>query len=357
MPEKETRTIFVIMPFGATPTRRKEDLSEFFSINLKKRIEGDGSFQFRYVVRRSDDTFRINDQIVRDLYTSDIVLCDLSGREANPNVMFELGIRLSVSNKPVILFREEHSENKTIFDVSGYFIQSYNPHQYRPLEEYIVSKIKRFESGEEEYLSPVLEVLKQEPSIVSHIQYQTAIRRLQMLAFGIHSFRAKFSGDVYVFLRTQVHFELPQPLDDFLDTILHNKESLAALDWSKFSSTRLRIPALEDFISNPNIEGIIPSDCLNDFIAYSATFYDLFVNEAPSRPEVTFKSVLTLLGELALFNQMTLALMAFLSGTIVSREKALEVFSNWFSKSAFAEYVRDSVQVLTYQPGRRETRG
>jgi len=132
--DKETRTVFVIMPFAHTPTRNKGDLTEFFQTNIKDRIEGDTSLKYRYVVSRSDDTFNITQKIIRDLYTADIVLCDLSGKEANPNVMYELGVRLGISDRPVILFREASKDNQRIFDIDGFHIQEYEITRYRLLD-------------------------------------------------------------------------------------------------------------------------------------------------------------------------------------------------------------------------------
>src|ERR1051325_3175685 len=165
MDARELKTIFVIMPFAETPTRTSSDLTLFFDINLKARIEQEKGFKNHYQVRRSDNTFNITAQIIRDLYEADIVLCDLSGINANPNVMYELGMRLAFSNKPVILFREEHSKNKPIFDIHGFYTESYKVTQYPKLENYIIEKIKKFEAGDELYVSPVRQIIKDSPSV------------------------------------------------------------------------------------------------------------------------------------------------------------------------------------------------
>ncbi len=88
MPKRQRpkRSVFVIMPFTKTPLRNKDDLTAFFEVNLKQRLESDASLKYQYVVRRSDDSFDITAQIIRDVYEADIVLCDLSGNDANPNV-------------------------------------------------------------------------------------------------------------------------------------------------------------------------------------------------------------------------------------------------------------------------------
>ena len=157
--EKTAKQIFVIMPFGATPTRGKLELDDFYNQTLKASIESSQGFSNRYIVNRSSDEFDIGKQIVRSIYAADLVLCDLSGEHGNPNVMIELGLRLALTNKPVILFREQHGSNRHIFDVSVYHTFEYSPLRYSELVSYLIEKISKFESGREKFESPVLETI------------------------------------------------------------------------------------------------------------------------------------------------------------------------------------------------------
>jgi hypothetical protein len=95
--QKPIRTIFVIMPFSQSPGRNEAELREFFEEQIKTKIEGNSTFRFRYRVHRSGSAFRITEQIIRDLFQADLVICDLSGEFSNPNVMYELGVRLTCS--------------------------------------------------------------------------------------------------------------------------------------------------------------------------------------------------------------------------------------------------------------------
>lgn len=52
--------------------------------------------------------------ILKRIISSDLVLCDLSGR--NPNVLYELGIRQAF-NKPVVLIKDQQTDR--IFDIQG----------------------------------------------------------------------------------------------------------------------------------------------------------------------------------------------------------------------------------------------
>ncbi|RDC63314.1 RNA helicase [Adhaeribacter pallidiroseus] len=56
------------------------------------------------LVSEDQDIGVIHNRIVNNIYNSDIVVCDIS--EKNPNVMFELGLRLAF-DKPTILIKDE----------------------------------------------------------------------------------------------------------------------------------------------------------------------------------------------------------------------------------------------------------
>jgi len=55
------------------------------------------------IVSNADDVGVIHKRIVQNLYDNPIVICDVSCR--NPNVMFELGMRLAF-DKPTIIIKE-----------------------------------------------------------------------------------------------------------------------------------------------------------------------------------------------------------------------------------------------------------
>lgn len=65
------------------------------------------------LVSDADDSGVIQKRIVRNLYENEIVICDVSGK--NPNVMFELGLRLAF-DKPTIIVMDDSTDY--IFDVN-----------------------------------------------------------------------------------------------------------------------------------------------------------------------------------------------------------------------------------------------
>jgi chaperonin GroEL len=158
---KSQKDIFIIMPFIETPTRNQAQLTSFFENNIRRPIEA-VSLKYDYRIWRSGEAFNITDEIIKDLYRADIVIADLSGEYPNPNVMYELGVRLAISEKPVILIREKNQNNRRVFDVENYYIHAYDPLNYTELEKHLVSKVERLETGEESFESPIKKALHDE---------------------------------------------------------------------------------------------------------------------------------------------------------------------------------------------------
>lgn len=65
------------------------------------------------LVSDSDESGIIHNRIIQNLYTNPIVVCDVSGK--NPNVMFELGMRLAF-DMPTVVIKDDKTEYS--FDTS-----------------------------------------------------------------------------------------------------------------------------------------------------------------------------------------------------------------------------------------------
>lgn len=65
------------------------------------------------LVSGADDVGIIQERIIKNLYSNPIVVCDVSGK--NPNVMFELGMRLAF-DKPTIIIKDDKTSYS--FDTS-----------------------------------------------------------------------------------------------------------------------------------------------------------------------------------------------------------------------------------------------
>jgi hypothetical protein len=72
----------------------------------------DAGFEPR-LVSNDDSVGIIHGRIVKNIYDDEIIVCDVSGK--NPNVMFELGMRLAF-DKPVVVIKDE--ETSYSFDTS-----------------------------------------------------------------------------------------------------------------------------------------------------------------------------------------------------------------------------------------------
>lgn len=72
----------------------------------------DAGFEAR-LVSEADDVGVIHQRIVQNLYDNPVIVCDISGK--NPNVMFELGLRLAF-DKPTIIVKDDITQYS--FDTS-----------------------------------------------------------------------------------------------------------------------------------------------------------------------------------------------------------------------------------------------
>jgi len=93
----------IIMPIASHPEYSKEHWKEVLNILVEAISETE--FEARLV---SDDVAigLIHERIVNNIYNDDIVVCDVSSK--NPNVMFELGLRLAF-DKPTIIIKDENT--------------------------------------------------------------------------------------------------------------------------------------------------------------------------------------------------------------------------------------------------------
>lgn len=100
----------IIMPISAIDGCSEAHWSDVLEI-ISESIEEAG-FDAN-IVSNADDTGVIQKRIIQNLYDNPIVICDVSGK--NPNVMFELGIRLAF-DKPTIIIKDDKTDYS--FDTS-----------------------------------------------------------------------------------------------------------------------------------------------------------------------------------------------------------------------------------------------
>lgn len=134
----ESKILFVAMPFSEkTPERPNGFFSEVLENLIKSAAESAG-FSVKTANKKGNDI--IHSTIINDLLDSDIVLADLT--DHNPNVLFELGLRMA-ENKPVIIVKAKGTG--AIFDVDNmmrYF--EYNPNLWKSTLKNDVPKLAEF---------------------------------------------------------------------------------------------------------------------------------------------------------------------------------------------------------------------
>ncbi|MEO8905144.1 MAG: hypothetical protein ABI627_26790 [Polyangiaceae bacterium] len=141
-PEGDSKLLcFVAMPFGERKTDRPDG---FFSEVLKQIIAPAGrNAGFRVVTARKRGSDVIHATIVNGLIDADMVVVDLT--EHNPNVLFELGVRLA-HDKPVALIRA--TGTAPIFDVDHMLrVEEYSPCLWPSTVETDLPKIQEHIAG------------------------------------------------------------------------------------------------------------------------------------------------------------------------------------------------------------------
>lgn len=104
------KTCGVVMPISEMDGYSESHWRHVFSL-IKEVTDSEG-FETR-IVSESPEVGVIQKRIVQNLYNDDIVIVDVSGK--NPNVMFELGLRLAF-DKPTIIIQDDFT--KAPFDTS-----------------------------------------------------------------------------------------------------------------------------------------------------------------------------------------------------------------------------------------------
>lgn len=102
----------IIMPIASTDGYSVDHWSEVKSIITEATQQVPGiKFKTEIVSNSDGEIDIIHKRIIQNLYNADIVICDISSR--NPNVMFELGMRLTF-DKPTIIIKDDVTD--FIFD-------------------------------------------------------------------------------------------------------------------------------------------------------------------------------------------------------------------------------------------------
>ncbi|HWV04823.1 hypothetical protein [Ralstonia sp.] len=274
----DKKKVFVIMPFVSANGRDEPSLTNFFNDYIKHPIEQARGLSSEYSVSRSGDSFMILDKIIEDIAAADIVVCDLSGEAANPNVMFELGLRLATSPKPTILIREEAEGNKRIFDVSGLYTHNYSLKETRRLERFLIEKLSEYEVNHETYESPVLKILDHRAAFWMMLPVRKASAFLGGIASAADASLQAFTRAVALHVHKKGGFLDVQDSSMVFKSI-GALEDLSILD--DFNYKISSIPSLDSYLSSIYLLGLIEDDVEKKFREY-AMAYSLNFNKGNS---------------------------------------------------------------------------
>ena len=112
---------FVVMPFTERDERHLVGFFDEVLVNLFTPAATEAGFEVQTAKRTGSDVIQAT--IVNDLLQADLVLADLT--EHNPNVLFELGLRI-MAKKPIVLVRAKGTG--PIFDVDNMLrVAEYDP--------------------------------------------------------------------------------------------------------------------------------------------------------------------------------------------------------------------------------------
>lgn len=110
-PQQEKVCCGLVMPISSI-----DGCNEQHWLDVKKILENtiEAAGLEPKLVSYADDVGIIQKRIIQNLYENPIIVCDVSGK--NPNVMFELGMRLAF-DKPTIIIKDDKTDYS--FDTSA----------------------------------------------------------------------------------------------------------------------------------------------------------------------------------------------------------------------------------------------
>lgn len=153
--EKKVRSCFVIMPFSNSASCSEAEWTDIFENTIRPAVEKSG---LDYKCARSEAIAgNIIDNIIDDLNRADLVIADLTDR--NANVFYELGVRHSLRDSTVLITQDISS---TPFDLRPYAMLQYDWKTKRGRDEFrkqMKKVLTSIDEGRANSLSPVRKYL------------------------------------------------------------------------------------------------------------------------------------------------------------------------------------------------------
>ena len=118
---EESRTCFVIMPFGQKPDAARGDVFDFDKVYddvIVPAVRSVARRGLRVTPIRSDKVSRgglIHERMIRFIAEADVAIADITA--LNPNVFYELGVRHALRDRVTVVLRRKGTQNP--FNIGG----------------------------------------------------------------------------------------------------------------------------------------------------------------------------------------------------------------------------------------------
>jgi len=167
--------------------------------------------------------------------------------------MYELGVRLSLTNKPGILIKQELADSKDPFDIAFFHREPYNPLQPRKIVLHIIKKIRQFEVGEDEFVSPIYNALQASPSVIMYFKQRSTMSILKGLVNGLEG--------------TAENIRL------FLEKTAKGHSQFTIPGKGSFAFRPRQFPGLSAYLTNFPLTDLLPERLTNEFDNLISSFY------------------------------------------------------------------------------------
>ncbi|WP_298529638.1 RNA helicase [uncultured Christiangramia sp.] len=242
--ENSLKKCGIIMPIAAHPDYPKEHWKEVLLILLEAINETE--FEPR-MVNEDSAIGLIHERIVNNIYSDDIIICDVSSK--NPNVMFELGMRLAF-DKPTIIIKDEKTgysfdtgviehinypsslrfnkivefKEELISRINATYKKSTTHKDYSPFlksfgKTIIPAKINPSEIAESKYILEKLEILSQEMKHLRMDQRNKMAKSRFATIFSDKDRQNLVQEEINQFLTNNSHLEREHIMQNFIEIL------------------------------------------------------------------------------------------------------------------------------------------
>ncbi|WP_198673065.1 hypothetical protein [Algoriphagus litoralis] len=232
----------IIMPISAIDGCGPEHWLEILSI--LKEVAIDSGFEPN-LVSDADDIGIIQKRIIQNVYNNDIIICDVSCK--NPNVMFELGMRLAFDKATVIIKddKTDYSFDTGVIEHLGY------PRDLR------FHKILEFKENLKKKLTSTFEKSKTDPN------YSTFLKNFGEYKIA-HLQEKEVSSDNYILNSLdEIRFEIRRLRNNQIHSVNSQRELLDEKTLDVYRTNLIK-RFYYDFMSENKVGSMSDLDVLKD---------------------------------------------------------------------------------------------